>query len=59
MEVYVYVATKVLIFESAKVGLIMLRDRQTEYSPIHINEHKRKDVVYRITNINYANYYKI
>lgn len=69
MEVHFYVVRNVLVFESADVGLKHIkrqtdvprdtqRNRQTEYSPIQINEHKRKDVVFRITNISYATYYK-
>jgi hypothetical protein len=58
----------VLVFECADVGLEDVNRqtygqtgtqvRQTEHSPIHVHEHKRKDVACRITNISYANYYK-
>ena len=47
----------VLVFESAGVGLRRVSrhiDRRTEYSPVHTHEQKRKYVVCRIKNINYA-----
>jgi hypothetical protein len=69
LVVFITFITNLLVFECADVGLKDVNrqtdgqkgtqtDRQTKHIPIHIHEHKYKDVVCRNTNISYTNYYK-